>query len=67
MKIQTHPALPVGVLAVSVGDAATSIGVCRSLLYEAMRRGELRFRKLGRRRLVLVADLTSFVENLPNG
>lgn len=46
-----------GRLSVSVDDAAEMTGLSRSNLYERMAAGQLRFVKLGARRLVLVSDL----------
>ena len=51
-------------LAFTVVEAAHSIGVGRSTLYEAMASKRLAFRKLGARRLILKVDLEQFLEGL---
>lgn len=49
-------------LAVSVGEAATMVGVSRATLYPLIGRGELASFTLGPRRLVPVAALREWVE-----
>jgi excisionase family DNA binding protein len=52
----------------SVLDAAKFLGVGRSYLYNAMERGELRYVRLGRRRLIPKRELVRFAaENLTGG
>lgn len=48
-------------LSVGVEDGARMIGVARSMFYEILARGELKSFKLGRRRLVLVKDMESYI------
>jgi excisionase family DNA binding protein len=59
------PAIPIidlsNVLAVPVPKAAKAAGVSRSTLYEAMRCGELRYIKIGARRVVLIDDLREWL------
>jgi len=49
-------------LALSIPEAAAAAGIGRSLLYESMAAGELRFVKLGRRRLIRVAALDDWLK-----
>lgn len=44
-----------------VDDAAAYIGVSRVKLYELMNTGEVRFLKIGKRRIIPVAELTRFL------
>lgn len=53
------PAVPQ--LSVSIEEAARSIGVARSTIYEIVSRGDLPSFKLGRRRMILMAELTAFI------
>jgi excisionase family DNA binding protein len=53
-------------LAVSILEAARRAGVGRSSLYGAISRGELRIKKVGRRSLVLLEDLKSWITTLPD-
>ncbi len=53
------------VLSYSVADAVKASGVGRSFLYEQIRAGKLKARKLGRRTLILAADLQSWLAALP--
>ena len=54
-------------LAISIIEAAKRAGVGRSSIYEAIKRGDLKIRKNGRRSLVLVHDLKEWVSALPEG
>lgn len=49
-------------LAYSVDEAARLIGLSRDLLYDEMRRGNLSFIKVGRRRLITRQHLQQFLE-----
>lgn len=51
-------------LAVSVTQAAHATGISRSLLYEEMRAGRLKYAKLGARRVILVHDLRDWLLTL---
>lgn len=53
-------------IAVSVPDAALSIGVSESEIWRIIARGKLQTCKLGRRRLVLYESLKSYIYSLPN-
>lgn len=49
----------------SVKGSADRSGLSRTALYNAHRRGELVFRKIGTRTLILEEDLVAFLRNLP--
>ncbi|WP_025993722.1 helix-turn-helix domain-containing protein [Pseudomonas viridiflava] len=53
---------PSGPLSVSVEEAARLTGYTRSGIYEVMAKGELKAFKLGKRRLILVAELKAWIE-----
>ena len=48
-------------LAYSVNEAARLTGLSRDLLYDQMRRGNLRYVKIGRRRLITRQHLEQFL------
>ena len=52
-------------LAFTIREAITTAGVRKTSLYQAIRRGELRARKSGRRTLILHDDLHDWLERLP--
>jgi excisionase family DNA binding protein len=52
-------------LAYSVDEAAVLTGLSRDLLYDEMRRGNLRYRKIGRRRLITRQHLEEFLGLVP--
>jgi excisionase family DNA binding protein len=49
----------------SICDVAKITGVGRSLLYQEIKEGRLRIRKLGRRTLIFDADLKAWLASLP--
>lgn len=51
-------------IAVTIPDAVRLSGCSRSALYEAMKKG-LPARKAGRRTLILMADLETYLASLP--
>ncbi|MCU1750069.1 helix-turn-helix domain-containing protein [Pseudomonas sp. 6D_7.1_Bac1] len=56
---QAHQIAP---LSVSVEDAARIVGYSRSGVYELIASGDLKAFKLGRRRLILMAELKAWIE-----
>jgi excisionase family DNA binding protein len=52
---------PTGRLAYSVDEAARLTGLSRDLLYDEMRRGNLTYVKVGRRRLITPQHLNQFL------
>jgi excisionase family DNA binding protein len=52
--------------AIPVSEACTRIGISRSKLYELLNEGEVPSVKIGRRRLIRVADLDRWLEALPS-
>jgi excisionase family DNA binding protein len=54
-----------GPLAFSVAEACAAARIGRTSLYEAIRKGELRALKRGRRTIVLANDLRRYLESLP--
>ena len=57
----TEPDLPGERLAYSVDETARLTGLSRDLLYDEMRRGNLPYRKVGRRRLITRHHLQQFL------
>jgi excisionase family DNA binding protein len=58
---EPEPALGAQRLAYSVQEAARLTGLSRDLLYEQMRRGNLSYIKIGRRRLITRQHLQQFL------
>lgn len=52
-------------IAVTIPDAVKATGMSRTSIYEALKRGDLRARKAGRRTLIAFADLETFLAGLP--
>ena len=59
------PTPPVTRLAYSVNEAAQLTGLSRDLLYDEMRRGNLDYLKVGRRRLITHQHLERFLGMIP--
>ncbi|WP_395661675.1 helix-turn-helix domain-containing protein [Aestuariivirga sp.] len=51
--------------AVSVAEAARMLNMGRTSTFAAIKRGELKARKIGRRTVVEVSEIRRYVENLP--
>jgi len=49
-------------LSYTIPDAATAIGVSRSLLYQLIGAGEIRTFKVGTRTLVPASELSAFID-----
>lgn len=49
----------------SVADACRALGIGRTAFYQAVSRGEIGLKKVGRRSLVLHADLLAWADRLP--
>jgi len=69
-KVTPRPAAPTralanGSIAIRPKEAAQITGICRSNLFRAIRAGELPARKYGRCTLILVHDLWTWLERLP--
>jgi excisionase family DNA binding protein len=54
-----------GPLAFSVAEACSAARIGRTSLYQAIRAGELRALKRGRRTIILANDLRRYLEGLP--
>lgn len=57
-------AVPMTPLAVGPETAASMTGHARSAIYEALANGELKSFKSGRRRLILVTELSAWIEGI---
>jgi excisionase family DNA binding protein len=52
-------------LAMTIAEACAASRIGRTRIYEAIRAGELRARKHGKRTLILADDLRQWLESLP--
>ena len=52
-------------LAMTIAEACAASRIGRTRVYEAIRAGELRARKHGKRTLILADDLRQWLERLP--
>lgn len=52
-------------ITITIPDAVKFSGCSRSALYEALKRGELKAKKAGRRTLIAFADLEAYLASLP--
>ena len=73
MQVYANPSKPVWAemeikmeLSISIAEAARHAGVGRSTIYQAVGRGELRVKKIGRRSIILTEDLAAWVKALPD-
>jgi excisionase family DNA binding protein len=53
-------------IALGIVQAARTSGTSRSRIYEALKSGELRAKKLGRRTVILRSDLEAWIGSLPS-
>ena len=51
--------------ALTITEAKDRAACSRSMIYQEIQTGHLRARKLGRRTLILAADLSAWLANLP--
>lgn len=51
--------------AFSIPEAAKAAGISRTMLYRLIGDGSLHARKIGRRTVILAADLAQFLNSLP--
>ena len=49
---------------IGIDEVGPAVGISRTATYEAIRTGELKTFKYGRRRLVLIAELKAFIERI---
>jgi len=52
------------IIAMTVQTAVQVSGISRSVLYEALKRGDLKARKSGRRTLIMRVDLEDYISSL---
>jgi excisionase family DNA binding protein len=57
--------IPIEREALSIEQACAVAGLGKTKFYEIVAAGTLKTRRLGRRRLILVTDLRSFLRSLP--
>jgi excisionase family DNA binding protein len=53
-------------LALSIEEAATAVSIGRTLIFEEIRNERLIARKIGRRTVILKADLDAWLKSRPN-
>ena len=51
--------------AFSISEVCAAVGIGRSKIYEAIAKGQLKARKVGRRTLILRDELREFLQSLP--
>jgi excisionase family DNA binding protein len=66
-KIKPARTAEIPVLALRPGDAAKAAGVSERTIFMEVAAGRLASKKVGRGRLIPVADLEAWVANLPAG
>ena len=54
-------------IAVTVNQACKAASLSRRTLYEAIRAKQLKTKKLGKKTLILIADLHAWLDALPDG
>ena len=53
-------------MAFTIPEASEAGAGCRTVIYENIKSGALKARKRGRSTVILAADLTEYLENLPH-
>ena len=53
-------------LAFTIAESVKAGAGSRTVIYEAIKSGKLRARKRGRSTIILAADLSQYLENLPD-
>ena len=54
-------------IAYSPKDAAEATNICKTNIFHAIARGDLKSRRFGRKRLILREDLLEWVKSMPEG
>jgi excisionase family DNA binding protein len=57
-----HQAAQIQPLSVSVEEGGRQVGCSRSAMYELIAKGEIKSFKVGRRRLILMTELKTWIE-----
>ncbi len=57
---------PVAPAVLCVKEACAYTRLCRTVLYELMKIGRVRYKMFGRKRLILVASLDELLSSLPD-
>lgn len=52
-------------LAYPIAEAAKAAGIGRTMMWEAIRTGQLKARKNGAKTIILAEDLTAYLRSLP--
>lgn len=67
MTVNSHRRIKVAMKksALRISDVVEESCVCKTLVYAAIKRGELRARKLGRATIILRSDFEEWLRNLP--
>ena len=55
--------LPKARLAITVGEAAESIGVSTDTIYKLLKEGTIKYKQIGKRKLVIYSSLKEFIES----
>ncbi|WP_163265619.1 helix-turn-helix domain-containing protein [Chelativorans alearense] len=52
-------------IGMTIDDAVANSGIGRTKIFEAIKTGQLKARKFGRRTVILTEDLADFLKSLP--